>query len=68
MTSSSNASPLRVALLLHLAPRKLGSMEAWLKALALEPRARGHSVTVFCRDPVHPEITRGFEEAGVANK
>jgi glycosyltransferase involved in cell wall biosynthesis len=54
-----------VALLLNLAPRKLGSMEAWLQDLAVLLRERGHAVTVFCRDPIHPEIADDLDRAGV---
>ncbi len=68
MSPGSRNRPLRVALLLHLAPRKLGSMEAWLQGLALRLRERGHSVTVFCRDPIHPDIARSLQRAGVSHE
>ena len=57
-------SPLRIALLLHLAPRKLGSLEDWIIALARLLRERGHQVTVFTRGPVHKGFASAFQETG----
>ena len=54
---------LRVALFLHLAPRKMGSIEAWLVALVQRLAQRGHTVTVFVREPVHPDVADAFKRA-----
>lgn len=56
--------PLRVALLIDLAPRKLGSLEGWLVGVAREARARGHSVTVFSHGPAHPAFLAALAAAG----
>jgi glycosyltransferase involved in cell wall biosynthesis len=61
----AGARALRIALLLHLAPRKLGSLEAWLVALTARLRKRGHAVTVFAQEPIHPRIEAAFRDAGV---
>jgi glycosyltransferase involved in cell wall biosynthesis len=55
---------MRIALLMDLAPRKLGSTEAWLVALAEEARARGHDLDVFGRPPAHPEVAARLARAG----
>ncbi len=57
--------PLRVAVLMNLAPRKLGSFEAWLVALAAEALARGHRLDIFGREPVHPSIAKQLRMLGV---
>jgi glycosyltransferase involved in cell wall biosynthesis len=55
---------MRIALLMDLAPRKLGSSEAWLAALAAEAQRRGHALDVFGRSPVHPDVARDLARAG----
>lgn len=45
---------IRIALLIDLAPRKLGSLEDWLLAFAREGRSRGHVVDVYGKVPTHP--------------
>ncbi|MGH7720629.1 MAG: hypothetical protein ACREON_17500, partial [Gemmatimonadaceae bacterium] len=49
------APPLRIAILCDFAPRKLGSWEGWLVAFARGARNRGHDLTVFGREPIHPD-------------
>lgn len=44
---------MKLAVLMELAPRKLGSFERWLLALVAAARRRGHSVDLFGREPVH---------------
>jgi len=56
--------PLRLALLIQLAPRKLGSLEDWLVAFATEARRRGHSFDLFAHEPVHPTIRGALEAVG----
>ena len=58
--------PLRIGLLADLAPRKLGSMEAWLLAMAAEARRRGHEMQFFVRPPVHPEVALGLDRVGAS--
>jgi glycosyltransferase involved in cell wall biosynthesis len=57
---------MRLALLMNLAPRKLGSFEGWLLALAAEAERRGHALDVFGRQPVHPEVARALSSVGAS--
>jgi L-malate glycosyltransferase len=57
--------PLQVGLIFDLTPRKLGSIEDWIVALAHEARGRNHGVDVFCRRPVHPVIAERLQKLGV---
>lgn len=57
---------MRIAVLMNLAPRKLGSLEGWLVAFCREARARGYAVDVFTREPVHAEIETALRQLGVA--
>jgi glycosyltransferase involved in cell wall biosynthesis len=56
--------PLRIAFLIQLAPRKLGSMEDWIVSLVEEAAQRGHRMDVFSLAPLHPEIGRRIQAAG----
>jgi glycosyltransferase involved in cell wall biosynthesis len=56
-------SRLHIALVLDLAPRKLGSLERWILGAAREARARGHRVDVFSRGPVHAAVKDGLTSA-----
>src|SRR4051812_2592450 len=56
---------MRIGLIINLAPRKLGSLEGWLVAMAQESRRRGHDLTIFGRRPIHPEIERQLRELAV---
>lgn len=47
---------MRIAVIINLAPRKLGSLEHWLVAICAEGRRRGYHVDVFGREPVHPKF------------
>ncbi len=47
---------LHVALVLDLAPRKLGSLERWLVGVVRAACERGHRVDVFAREPLHPGV------------
>jgi hypothetical protein len=58
------AESLRLALLLDLMPRKLGSMEDWLHVMARQAAGRGHALDVFCREPVHPPSGAGCSRPG----
>lgn len=55
---------LRVAVLINLAPRKLGTFELWLTALAAEARERGHRIDVFGHEPIHPAIAGELRALG----
>lgn len=44
---------MRIALLMNLAPRKLGSLEDWVLAFAAEARRRDHELDFFGWAPVH---------------
>jgi glycosyltransferase involved in cell wall biosynthesis len=56
--------PLRLAVLIQLAPRKLGSLEEWLVGLATEARRRGHHFDVFGHEPIHPQVRTELTAAG----
>lgn len=55
---------MRIAYLADFSPRKLGTGETRFIALAQEANARGHSLTLFCRPPVHPDVADGLRAAG----
>jgi glycosyltransferase involved in cell wall biosynthesis len=56
--------PLRIANIVQLAPRKLGSMEDSLVAMVEEASRRGHRMDVMTAAPVHPVIMKRMESAG----
>jgi glycosyltransferase involved in cell wall biosynthesis len=56
--------PLRIATIIQLAPRKLGSMEDSLVALVEEAPRRGHGMDVFTFAPVHPVVASRIARAG----
>lgn len=56
--------PLRIAIIVQLAPRKLGSMEDWLISLVEEAARRGHRLDIFSFPPVHPVVATRLEAAG----
>jgi L-malate glycosyltransferase len=55
----------RIAAIIYLAPRKLGSLEQWVMEFAEECRRRGHQVHLFCGEPVHPVVEERLRVAGV---
>ncbi|HET9449697.1 MAG TPA: glycosyltransferase family 4 protein [Aggregicoccus sp.] len=55
---------MRIGILMNLAPRKLGSFEGWIVALAREAQRRGHSLDVFGRTPIHPAFAQSLKELG----
>jgi glycosyltransferase involved in cell wall biosynthesis len=57
---------MRIALLMNLAPRKLGSFEAWVTEMCREAAARGHLLHLFGKNPVHPEFARSLEQLGTS--
>lgn len=56
--------PLRIATIVQLAPRKLGSMEDSVVALVEEAARRGHKMDIFTFPPVHPVVASRVERAG----
>ncbi len=56
---------MKIALLMNLAPRKLGSFEAWLLAFCKEAMWRGHRITLFGRKPVHLQFATDLSALGV---
>jgi len=54
----------RVAYLANFCPRKLGTGENRLVALAHAVRKRGHAITFFGHDPVHPTVAEEWAAAG----
>jgi glycosyltransferase involved in cell wall biosynthesis len=57
---------MRIALVMNLAPRKLGSLEDWAVAFCREARWQGHLIDAYGRAPVHPEFARKLKAFGVA--
>ena len=55
---------LRLAVLVNLVPRKLGSLEGWLVGVAREARARHHTLDVFTNGPAHPTFLAALAGAG----
>lgn len=62
--TSSPPTMLRLAILINLAPRKLGTFELWVAALAAEARKRGYRIDVFGHEPIHPEIAGKLRQLG----
>ena len=56
---------MRIAALVYLAPRKIGSLEQWVLELAAECVRRGHAVKLFCGEPVHGVVASRLAELGV---
>jgi L-malate glycosyltransferase len=44
---------MRLAIIMDLAPRKLGSFEDWIIAMCRVGRERGHEIDVYGRTPIH---------------
>ncbi|HJR62807.1 MAG TPA: glycosyltransferase family 4 protein [Gemmatimonadaceae bacterium] len=55
---------LRIGVLCEFAPRKLGSWEGWLVAVANEVKRRGHKLDVYGREPIHHDVRSAFEDVG----
>lgn len=66
MSQATESPPagLRLALVLDLAPRKLGSLERWVLGVVREARARGHRIDVFGREPVHATVSGTLRSLG----
>jgi glycosyltransferase involved in cell wall biosynthesis len=66
MKASSNSTPggIRIAYLGEFSPKKLGTGEDRLMALALGAQARGHQLTFFGRNPVHRTVAETLDRAG----
>ncbi|MGW8268725.1 MAG: glycosyltransferase family 4 protein, partial [Longimicrobiales bacterium] len=58
--------PIRIAYLANFAPAKLGTGETRLISLAREARERGHHLTIFCHEPVHPGVRDDLARAGAS--
>ena len=57
---------MRIAFLMNLAPRKLGSFEDWVLAFCAEAQDRGHEVTIFGISPVHPTFADKLAQIGAS--
>ncbi len=57
-------APLRIGLLIFLAPRKRGSLEDWLIHVAAEAGRRGHRIDVFGAEPIRADIRADLEATG----
>jgi glycosyltransferase involved in cell wall biosynthesis len=55
---------LRIALVLALAPRKLGSLERWVLGVVREAHGRGHRVDVYASAPWHPDVCEVLDALG----
>jgi glycosyltransferase involved in cell wall biosynthesis len=56
---------MKLAIVIGLAPRKLGSFEGWLLTLCEIARQRGHHVDLYGRAPIHPQMKTALERLGV---
>ena len=56
---------MRIAAIVYLAPRKLGSLEEWVMEFVAECTRRGHQVQLFCGEPVHPVVAARLQGLGV---
>lgn len=56
---------MRLAIIMNLAPRKLGSFEGWITAMCQNARERGHQVDVYGHEPVHPGFQARLQQLGV---
>lgn len=57
---------LKIALVMNLAPRKLGSLEDWVVAFCREAAWEGHEVHPYGRAPVHPTFAARLATFGVS--
>jgi glycosyltransferase involved in cell wall biosynthesis len=55
---------MNVAIIMGLAPRKLGSFERWVLALCKTAHERGHHVDLYGRDPIHPQVKAELDRIG----
>lgn len=55
---------MKIAHVINLAPRKLGSLEDWLIAVVQEGVRRGHVHNVFARRPVHADVSAVLRALG----
>lgn len=56
---------MRLAIIMNLAPRKLGSFEGWISAMCQNARERGHEVDVYGHEPVHPQFAAKLKAMGI---
>lgn len=56
--------PLKIATIMNLAPRKLGSGEDSIISLVAGAARRGHRMDIFTFTPVHPVVAERIESAG----
>jgi glycosyltransferase involved in cell wall biosynthesis len=54
----------RIAVLIKLSPRKLGSLEDWLIAFAAAAQRAGHALDVYGIDPIHPDVLARLRQRG----
>jgi glycosyltransferase involved in cell wall biosynthesis len=55
---------MNLAVVMGLAPRKLGSFERWGLALCKIAHERGHHVDLYGRDPIHPQVKADLDRMG----
>lgn len=63
-TDGLTGDGVRIACLLNLSPKKLGSLEAWMARMSEEADRRGHHVDFYCHDPVHPALRERLTDSG----
>lgn len=64
MSDNPKLQNLRIATVITLSPKKMGSGEVKLLAVAKEAQRRGHHWTLFSYEPVHPDFAAGLEHVG----
>jgi len=55
---------MRLAFVINLAPRMVGSFEDWIAAVCATARERGHWVDVYGRNPAHPVFLKRLSSLG----
>jgi glycosyltransferase involved in cell wall biosynthesis len=55
---------MKLAIIMGLAPRKLGSFERWILAICKIAHERGHHVDLYGRDPIHPDVKAELDRLG----
>jgi hypothetical protein len=66
LTTLSGGGDVRIAILVNFVPRRHGSREAWLAAVAVEARRPSHAVIFYTCDPVHPTIQAAWHAEDAA--
>jgi L-malate glycosyltransferase len=56
MLVKGGPAPVRIAMLINLPPRKLGSLEDWVIAFAAAAQRAGHTLDIYGLEPIHADV------------